>query len=208
MTNSNNFKSPVTPTWCPGCNNYLFLAGLQSGFKALNLETHNVVMSVDIGCSGNIADFINCYSIHGLHGRSVATAMGIKLANPNLTVCVFGGDGGIYGEGMNHLIAAARANSNIKVFVANNFLYSLTTGQTSPTTPKDAKTKSTPHGNLNQPIDAVTLINTINPSVFARRVESAKVADLNAAIIETLNFPGFALLEITQFCVAFGKQLL
>ena len=208
MTNSNNFRSPITPTWCPGCNNFLLSAGLQSAFKALNYESHNLAIAYDIGCVGNMADFIQSYGIHALHGRTVPIAMGIKLANPKLTVCVVGGDGGIYGEGLNHLIAAARANSNIKVFVANNFLYSLTTGQTSPTTPKDAKTKSTPHGNLNHPLDAVALINTINPSVYARRVESTKIPELNKAIIEALKFPGFALLEITQFCAAFGKQLL
>lgn len=207
MPNLNNYRSTVVPTWCPGCNNYLVFAGLQAAFTALNIPKHNLVINYDIGCAGNMADFLNTYGAHTLHGRSVCMAMGEKLANPNLTVCVIGGDGGLYGEGLNHLIAAARANADIKVFVSNNFLYSLTTGQTSPTTPKGSKTKSTPVGNINEPVDAVKLIKTINPKVFADTVDSKNPLELNQKIKKALEFKGFALLDITQECVAFGKQL-
>jgi len=164
-------------------------------------------MNYDIGCAGNMADFFKTYGAHTLHGRSISTAMGEKLVNPNLTVCVVGGDGGIYGEGLNHLISAARANINIKVFVSNNFLYSLTTGQTSPTTPKGAHTKSTPTGNINEPINPVNLIKTINPNVFIESVDVKDIPKLNDTIKRALESPGFALVDITQECVAFGKQL-
>jgi 2-oxoglutarate ferredoxin oxidoreductase subunit beta len=133
--------------------------------------------------------------------------MAVKLVNPKLTVCVYGGDGGTYGEGLNHLIAAARANSDIKIIVANNALYSLTTGQTSPTTPKNAKTKSTPFGNLNVPIDPIKLIKTINPAVFAQSVPSSDIAGVEKAFKEGFAHKGFVLIDITQSCVAFGKQL-
>ncbi|MDP4010162.1 MAG: thiamine pyrophosphate-dependent enzyme [Candidatus Shapirobacteria bacterium] len=207
MKSLSDYRSPIAPTWCPGCNDYLFYAGLQVGLAALDIPTHKLVISFDIGCAGNMADFFKTYGIHTLHGRSVPTAMGIKMVKPELTVCVVGGDGGLYGEGLGHLIAAARANIDIKVFVSNNNLYSLTTGQTSPTTPKGSKTKSTPLGTDNLPIDGVALIKTVNPDVFAKRATFKNPLEHNAIIKEALSHQGFALVDISQICVTFGKQL-
>jgi len=202
-----NYRSKITPTWCPGCHNYLVFAALQTAFTQLNLDPSKTIVNHDIGCAGNMADFLKTYGVHTLHGRAIAVAMGEKYANPNLTVCVVGGDGGLYGEGLNHLIAAARANLNIKVFVSNNFLYSLTTGQTSPTTPKGAHTKSTPTGNINEAINPIKLLKTINPKVFAKSVDCKDIPSLNKTIKEALEFEGFALVDMIQECVAFGKQL-
>lgn len=202
-----NYRSNITPTWCPGCHNYLVFAALQKNFTDLKIDLDNLIMNYDIGCNGNMADFFKTYGFHTLHGRSVVTAMGEKLANPNLFVCVTGGDGGIYGEGLNHLVTAARSNINIKVFVANNFLYSLTTGQTSPTTPKGARTKSTPTGNINEPLDPVKLIKSVNPNTFVESVDVKDIPKLNDSIKRAMEFPGFALVDIIQECVAFGKQL-
>ena len=202
-----NYRSNITPTWCPGCHNYLVFAALQKVFTDLKVNPNNLVMSYDIGCAGNMADFFKTYGIHTLHGRSVATATGVKLANPKLTVAVIGGDGGIYGEGLNHLVAAARANVPIKVIVSNNFLYSLTTGQTSPTTPLGTHTKSTPTGNVNQPIDPIKLIKSVNPDIFAKSVDAKDIPKLTETIKQAFKFPGFALVDDIQECVAFGKQL-
>ena len=202
-----NYRSKITPTWCPGCHNFLFYSAIQSAFNSLNLKSSDVVMNYDIGCVGNMADFFKIYGVHTLHGRSIAVAMGEKMINPNLTVCVIAGDGGAYGEGLNHLVAAARANSNIKVFVANNSLYSLTTGQTSPTTPQCAKTKSTPFGNPNIPIHPIELIKTINPNVCAKVVDCTDIPALHQAMTEAFEFDGFAILDMTQTCITFGKQL-
>ncbi len=202
-----NYRSNITPTWCPGCHNYLVYAALQKNFIDLKLNLNTLVINYDIGCAGNMADFFKTYGAHTLHGRSISTAMGEKLVNPNLTVCVVGGDGGIYGEGLNHLISAARANIAIKVFVSNNFLYSLTTGQTSPTTPKGAHTKSTPTGNINEPIDPIKLIKTVNPNVFIESVYAKDIPKLNDTVKRALESPGFALVDIIQECIAFGKQL-
>jgi len=202
-----NYRSPITPTWCPGCHNFLVFAALQKNFIDLKIDLDNLVMNYDIGCAGNMADFFKTYAVHTLHGRSIATAMGEKLANPKLLVCVIGGDGGIYGEGLNHLVAAVRANTNIKVFVSNNFLYSLTTGQTSPTTPKGAHTKSTPNGNINEPIHPVELLKSINKEVFVESVDCKDIPRLNDTIKRALESPGFALVDMIQECVAFGKQL-
>jgi 2-oxoglutarate ferredoxin oxidoreductase subunit beta len=202
-----NYRSNITPTWCPGCHNYLVFASLQKVFADLKIDLDNLVMNYDIGCAGNMADFFKTYAVHTLHGRSITTAMGEKLVNPKLLVCVVGGDGGIYGEGLNHLVAAARANSDIKVFVSNNFLYSLTTGQTSPTTPKGAHTKSTPNGNINEPIHPVELLKSINPRIFVESVDCKDMPKLSDTIKRALEFPGFALVDMIQECVAFGKQL-
>ena len=202
-----NYRSNNPPTWCPGCHNYLVFAAIQKNFSDLNVDSSNLVMNYDIGCAGNFADFFKTYGFHTLHGRSIATAMGEKIANPNLFVCVIGGDGGIYGEGLNHLVSAVRSNINIKVFVSNNFLYSLTTGQTSPTTPKGSRTKSTPTGNINVPVDPVKLIKSINPDVFVESVDNRDMVKLNDTIKRALEFPGFALVDMIQECVAFGKQL-
>jgi len=202
-----NYRSNITPTWCPGCQNYLVYAGLQKIFADLKIDVDNLIMNYDIGCAGNMADFFKTYGAHTLHGRSIAMAMGEKIVNPNLTVCVIGGDGGIYGEGLNHLITAARGNIALKVFVSNNFLYSLTTGQTSPTTPKGAHTKSTPTGNINEPIHPVELLKTVNPEIFVESVDVKDIPKLNDTIKRALEFPGFALVDILQECVAFGKQL-
>jgi len=207
MNNYISYRTDVIPTWCPGCNNYLVFAGIQQVLTKLKIPTSDLVMAYDIGCAGNMADFIKSFGAHTLHGRCIPFAMGAKIANPSLTVCAVGGDGGIYGEGLNHLIAAARMNIDITVFVSNNYLYSLTTGQTSPTSPKGAKTKSTPLGTPNVPIDAVKLIKSVNPEVFAETVESKNVAKLNELIESAIKFKGFSLLDITQFCIAFGKQL-
>jgi 2-oxoglutarate/2-oxoacid ferredoxin oxidoreductase subunit beta len=202
-----NYRSNITPTWCPGCHNYLVFATLQKVFTDLKINPNTLVMNYDIGCAGNMADFLKTYGVHTLHGRSIAVAMGEKLANPKLTVAVIGGDGGIYGEGLNHLVAAVRANVAIKVIVSNNFLYSLTTGQTSPTTPKGAHTKSTPMGNINEPIHPIELIKTINPNVFIKSVDAKDIPKLTDTIKKAFEFPGFALVDTIQECVAFGKQL-
>ena len=202
-----NYRSKIVPTWCPGCHNFLVFSAIQTAFNSLNLKSSDVVMNYDIGCVGNMADFFKTYGVHTLHGRSIAVAMGEKMINPNLTICVVAGDGGAYGEGLNHLIAAARANINITVFVSNNFLYSLTTGQTSPTTPKGSRTKSTPLGNPNEPIDVVKLLKSINPHVFVKSVDVKNILEVNKSFKEALEFKGFALVETLQECVAFGKQL-
>lgn len=202
-----NLKSPITPTFCPGCHNFLLYAAIQQALSESNLAKENIVLVFDIGCIGNMADFFSTYSIHGLHGRCIPTATGVKLANPKLTVLAIGGDGGIYGEGMGHLIAAARANYPITTIVANNQLYSLTTGQTSPTTPKSAKTKSTPLGNPSLPVNPIPLLTQLNPDVLATSVDGRQIPEIVSAIKKAISQPNFALVDVRQTCATFGKQL-
>lgn len=204
---ASSIKSKIIPTWCPGCYDYLMFSGLEQSLIQLDIPREKIVIVYDIGCLGNMADFFTTYSIHGLHGRCVPTAVGVKIANPELTVIALGGDGGLYGEGLNHLISYARSNVDISVFVANNHLYSLTTGQASPTTPKGTKTKSTPLGVIGVPIDPVPLLNTVNPEVKAVSVDGHNPAEVTEAFKQSILHPGFSLVDVRQICMTFGKQL-
>jgi len=202
-----NLKSTITPTWCPGCYDYIMFMGIEQSLKALDVPKENIVIVYDIGCMGNMADFFKTYALHGLHGRCVPTAIGIKLANPKLTVICVGGDGGIYGEGLNHLLSYARSGIDINVFVANNLLYSLTTGQASPTTPKGSKTKSTPLGTTNIPIDPIPLLKSANSDIDAVTVDGHNPIEVIAAFKKAIITPSLSVVDVRQVCVTFGKQL-
>lgn len=183
------------------------MANLLKLLKDQHLDPDRVVCVYDIGCIGNMADFVDTRFIHSLHGRCIPTAVGIKLANPKLTVFAIGGDGGVYGEGVGHLVAAARADYPLKVIVSDNSLYSLTTGQTSPTTPLGAKTKSTPLGSPSIPLDPIKLIYSLNPQAFVKSVDAKDITNLAKHFADFFSFPHFALLNIKFDCVSFGKQL-
>jgi 2-oxoglutarate/2-oxoacid ferredoxin oxidoreductase subunit beta len=206
MKNLKSYSTNIAPTWCPGCGNFLVKACLEKVFTRLSLPKKDIVIAYDIGCAGNMADFLDTYGVHTLHGRAVPIAMGVKIANSKLTVIVIGGDGGIYGEGLNHLLTAARANIDITTIVSNNCLYSLTTGQTSPTTPKGAKTKSTPQGSLLIPLDPVLTVKNASTKAWAEK-STTKPKDLEEKIFKAITNKGFSLLDIKQECIAFGKLL-
>ncbi len=207
MNNLSQYSTPITPTWCPGCGNYLVYAAIRQSLIKHNIKSKDLFVAYDIGCAGNMADFLKSYGSHTLHGRAIPLAMGAKIYNPKLTVCVVGGDGGLYGEGLNHLIAAARLNIDIKILVSNNYLYSLTTGQASPTTPKGSSTKSTPFGVENEPVDAIKLLTSIRSGLHLRRADGKNPLEINEAISSSFEHKGFSLVEIVQECIAFGKQI-
>ena len=202
-----DLKSKNIPTWCPGCHDFIIFACLQQAINKKEIDINKLVIVYDIGCSGNMADFLKVFGVHSLHGRSIPTAVGIKLARPDLTVIAIGGEGAIYGEGMGHLIAAARLNIDLTVLVANNQLYSLTTGQTSPTTPKGSHTKSTPKGAPSVPVAPIALVNAVNPEASAIHVTCTKPPEVTEAIVTAMGNKGFNLVDIDQLCVTFSKQL-
>lgn len=205
--NSNIYQTNNLPTWCPGCGNFMVLAYLKQIFAEEKIPPEQIVIAYDIGCAGNMADFIKTYGVHTLHGRIIPVAAGVKYANPKLTVLGIGGDGGVYGEGLNHLVAAARANIDISIFVSNNYLYSLTTGQASPTTPLGTKTKSTPYGTDSVSLDILKFIKSVNDKAFVKRVTPRKPQELKEAMKKAVCFKGFSLLDIEQNCLAFGKLI-
>jgi len=208
MSNLGKFKTQRVPTWCPGCGDFVIWANLQKIFSEKKMDPAKIVICYDIGCSGNMADFLATYGVHTLHGRVVPVAYGIKRYRPDLLVIALGGDGGIYGEGLNHLITTARKNIGVKVFCCNNLLYSLTTGQASPTTPKGAVTKSTPYGSPSIALDPVKLVGDTNSKVWVGRANTKKADGLLVKMRKAIEFDGFSLLDIDQECVTFRTRMI
>ena len=201
-----SLASPIVPTWCPGCGDFLILNSLKKAIVDLQLEEKDTLIVYGIGCSGNMADFNRVYGFHGLHGRGLANAIGIKLANHKLKVIVIGGDGDIYGEGIQHLITAARGNHDLTLIVHNNSRYSLTTGQTSPTSKKGQKTKSTPMGAIEEPINPLALA-LVNKATFVARGYSVQVPQMLELFKQAITHPGFALVDVLQLCPTFNQEM-
>lgn len=164
-----------------------------------------VIVVFGVGCSGNTADFIKCHGFHALHGRGLANALGMKLANHRQKVIMIGGDGDIYGEGLNHLVAACRGNHDITTLVFNNHRYSLTTGQTSPTSAKGTVAKSTPQGLIEDPIGALS-IAVSNGAGFVARAYAGKLKHMVEVIKAGIQYEGFSLIDIQQPCPTFNKE--
>ncbi len=200
-----NLLSPVQPTWCPGCGNFSILTALKQALVELNLKMDEVVIVFGIGCSGNTADFIKCYGFHALHGRGLANAVGIKLANHRQKVIMIGGDGDLYGEGLNHMVAACRGNHDITTLVFNNHRYSLTTGQTSPTSAKGTVAKSTPQGLIEDPIGALSIAIS-NGAGFVARAYAGKLKQMVELIKAGILYEGFSLIDVQQPCPTFNKE--
>lgn len=202
--NTNKYNSKIKPTWCPGCGNFAIFTALKQALVKHKIEPSNVVIVTDVGCSGNMADFVNSYTFHALHGRALPVAAGIKLANHKLPVIAIIGDGGCYGEGLTHYINLMRGNHDIICIVHDNYLYSLTTGQYSPTTPKGTKTKSTPEGSIEEAFNPLALA-LANQTSFAARGYAFEIPHLTDLLFEAIKHPGFSLVDILQPCVTFNK---
>ena len=196
--------SPITPTWCPGCGNFSILTALKKALSELELDLKDVVVVFGIGCGGNMADFIKINGFHALHGRAIANAIGIKLANHRLKVIVVGGDGDLYGEGLNHLLTAARGNHDLTVLAHNNERYSLTTGQVSPSSKKGTAAKSTPQGVIEEAINPLALAISANAS-FVARAFAGQLQELVSLIKKAIQHEGFSLIDILQPCPTFNK---
>jgi len=196
---------PYQPTWCPGCGNFGIWGALKMGLKKSGTRPENIVLVYDIGCAGNMADFNEYYGFHGLHGRALPVAAGIKLANHNLKVVVVIGDGGGYGEGGTHFLNLMRGNHDITVLVHDNHRYSLTTGQMSPTTDHGCVTKSTPEGAIEEPMNPLAIAISNHASFIAREYAAA-IPQLTERIAQAINHPGFALIDILQPCSVFNKE--
>ncbi|MFQ6124036.1 MAG: thiamine pyrophosphate-dependent enzyme [Candidatus Heimdallarchaeota archaeon] len=196
--------------FCPGCGNGVILNAIARAIHELYDSTEKLVAVSGIGCAGWIpSPHLKLDRIHTTHGRAIAFATGIKLANPKLKVMVISGDGDIAGIGGNHLIHAARRNMELSVFMVNNYGYAMTGGQHGPTTPHEAKTVTTPYGNIEVPFDSSALVAAAGASYVARWTV-AHVRQLNRAVRNVLQYgeKGFAFLEIVSSCpTRFGKRI-
>lgn len=203
MSQVKDFETSQFPTWCPGCGDFGIWTALKNAFVEQGLASHQTVVVFGIGCSGNMASFLNVYGFHGLHGRSIPVATAIKLANHKLPVVVIGGDGDGYGIGLGHLMHAMRRNINITYVVHNNQIYGLTKGQTSPTSEKGTITKSAPFGAIEIPIDPIALAIDVGATYVARGF-SGNVKQLTELIVGGMKHKGFSLIDVMQPCVTFN----
>lgn len=200
-----DYFTQIQPTWCPGCGNFGIRTALAQALDELKIPPYQLLMSTDVGCSGNQASWYKMYTMHSLHGRSLPPAVGSKIVNPELTVIAQCGDGGAYGEGTNHLIHAARKNINLTFMVHNNQRYSLTTGQATPTSDEKSKTKSTPYGVEAHPLNPLTLAIAAG-ATFVARGFAGDLPHLKELLKAAINHQGFALVDILQPCVVFNKD--
>jgi 2-oxoglutarate/2-oxoacid ferredoxin oxidoreductase subunit beta len=196
--------SSRNPTWCPGCGNYGLWAALKIALSTSGLSMENFVIVYGIGCSGNMTDFIKSHAFHSLHGRSIPNAIGIKLANHTMKVICIVGDGDCYGEGGNHFLHAIRGNHDITLIVHDNRVYGLTTGQTAPTSPKGFKSKSTPSGVIEYPINAPA-IAILQGASFVAQGYAGDTPYLSSIFSKAISHHGFSLVNTIQPCVTFNK---
>lgn len=200
-----DFNTGRKPTWCLGCGNYGIWNSLKKTFVKLNLIPHEILIVYGIGCSGNCANFIKTYAFHALHGRTLPVATGAKLANHKLNVVIMGGDGDGVGIGGNHFLHTCRRNINLTYLLHNNKVYGLTTGQTAPTSDRGFKTKSTPSGVLEKPINPVLLALACGATYVARGF-SGDTRYLSEIMKKAIKHKGFSFIDILQPCVTFNKQ--
>ena len=200
-----DFKGKVDPDWCPGCGDYGVLAAVQKALVELQIPNHQVCTVSGIGCSSNFPGFINTYGMHTLHGRSLPFATGLKMANHELTVLVTGGDGDGFGIGGNHFTHTIRKNIDLNYIVMDNQIYGLTTGQTSPTSRLGMKTKSAPYGNIEAPINPVTMALAAG-ATFVARGFSGEQKHLTELIKQAIQHKGFSFLDVFSPCVTYNHD--
>jgi 2-oxoglutarate ferredoxin oxidoreductase subunit beta len=200
-----DYKGKVDPDWCPGCGDFSVLSSLQKVCAEMGRLPHQVATVSGIGCSSNFPGFFNAYGMHTLHGRALAVATGLKMANHELTVVVTGGDGDGYGIGGNHFTHTARRNVDLTYLVMNNQIYGLTTGQVSPTSCEGMKTKSTPFGSVERPINPITSA-IMNGATFVARGYSADPKQLQSLIRQAIEHRGFSLIDVFSPCVTFNHD--
>ncbi len=200
-----DLKGKVSPDWCPGCGDFGVLNALQKACAELGLRPHEIMTVSGIGCSSNFPGFFNAYGMHTLHGRTLAVATGVQLANHELTVICTGGDGDGYGIGGNHFTHTARRNVDLTYVVMDNQIYGLTTGQISPTSREQMKTKSTPFGSVEPPLNPLTSA-IMNGATFVARGYSADGKQLVDLMKKAIKHKGFALIDVFSPCVTFNHD--
>ena len=192
--------------WCPGCGLGSILHCFLSGLLKSGLSLDKVSMVSGIGCTGRAAGYVKLDSFHTTHGRAIPFATGLRLANPELKVVVFSGDGDLFSIGGNHFIHAARRNIDMTVVCVNNFNYGMTGGQMGPTTPLTARTSTSPYGNSEQPFN-VPYLAAASGAVYVARWTSMHVRRLERTITEALLKKGFSLVEVISPCpTVYGRM--
>ncbi|MBN1222085.1 MAG: 2-oxoacid:ferredoxin oxidoreductase subunit beta [Candidatus Aminicenantes bacterium] len=192
------------PTWCRGCGIFGLFAALKMASSSLRLLPEATVVVTGIGCHGRLNNYFNSYGFHGLHGRALPIATGVKLSNKDLTVLAVSGDGDAYSIGLSHFIHTARRNVNLTLIVVNNSVFGLTQGQTSPTSLQGYVSVSTPYGSKEIPLDG-PLLALVSGGTYIARGFSGNPKQLAALLKAAIRHNGFSLLEVLSPCVTHNK---
>jgi 2-oxoglutarate/2-oxoacid ferredoxin oxidoreductase subunit beta len=201
-----DYKSDLKPVWCPGCGHFAVLNALTKALASLSLPREEVALVSGIGCSSRLPAYTSVYGFHGIHGRATAVAAGIKVARPELTVLVVGGDGDGFSIGGNHFLHACRRNIDFTYIVMDNEVYGMTKGQASPTSPEGwSSSKLTPHG---------TGMRTFQPAAIALAAGASFIArgfcgdpnGLARMIVDAIRHPGFSFVQALSPCPTFVPE--
>lgn len=198
------FRSDEKPTWCPGCGDYGVLNALYSSLRQQGTTPEDAVVVSGIGCSSRLPFFVSTYGFHGLHGRAMPVATGLKAARPGSPVVVTGGDGDALAIGGGHFIHAARRNVNLTYVIMDNSVYGLTKGQTSPTSRTGFTTKTTPRGSVDRAANPLLLAITAG-ATFVARGFSGQPKELADLISQGMEHKGFAVIDVFSPCATFNK---
>ena len=197
-----DYKSEVKPIWCPGCGDYHVLMALTRAMAALGLPPERIAVVSGIGCSSRIPAYTNCYGFHGVHGRSLAVATGLKIERPDITVICASGDGDGYSIGGNHFLHACRRNVDLAYIVMDNHIYGMTKGQPSPTTEPDFDTALAPGGTGLRPFNPL-VVALASGANFVARAYSGNPNETAELIVDAIKHPGFSFVEILSPCVTY-----
>jgi len=199
-----DFESENLCTWCDGCGNYGIFGAIKRALVELGFAPHQVLLCFDVGCHGNMSDKMLGYRFHGLHGRVISLASGASLANPDIPVLAFGGDGACFSEGVGHLVHAIRSNYNMTFVLHNNANYGLTTGQASALTPRGEKMNTAPQGTVEETINSMDFVFSLNPT-FVARTFSGDIRQMTDVLKAAINHRGFSYVDVLQACPTYNK---
>ena len=202
---SKDFSSGAHPVWCPGCGDYGVLAALERALAKQGRPPHEVVLVSGIGCSSRLPGYMSTYGFHGVHGRALPVATGLKLTRPDLEVIAVGGDGDGYSIGGNHFIHACRRNVDMLYLVMDNRVYGMTKGQPSPTTEADWDSDIAPGGIGLRPFNPLAVAIASGANYVARGF-SGDPNGLSDLIVDAIRWPGFAFIEVLSPCVIFRPE--
>lgn len=201
---AHNFRTDLWVDWCPGCGDFGILAALQQSMAELNKKPEDYVVFSGIGCSAKTPHYINTAGMHTLHGRVIPFATGAKIANPNLTVLVDGGDGDLLSIGAGHFVAAGRRNADMTIIIHNNGVYGLTKGQASPTMPLGTKTKGLQRPNIFGSLNPVALALSVGYT-FVARAFSFDVKGTKEILLKAIKHRGTAVIDLLQPCPTYNN---
>ena len=200
-----DFKSDQMVRWCAGCGDHAILSSVLKALPSIGYKHEDVVFVSGIGCSSRFPYYVNTYGFHGIHGRAMAVASGVKTSNPNLSVWIITGDGDGLAIGGNHFIHLVRRDIDVNLILFNNRIYGLTKGQYSPTSKQGSVTKTSPFGTIEQPFKPGGITIGANGTFFARTIDSMPKISTEI-LLEAAKHKGTSITEVLQNCVIYNDM--